>query len=576
MLKRLSAILAAMVLVISLSVSFTASAEKLASSETGKVVVFSCDDAAAAGIEGSGITIADGSAEGDKVHASGSRSVKWSGGSLYLRLAGKGVTQIPNKKKLCIRVYNPSENTLRTNLSIYDANGTEMMSHKSYPICSYLDRSGEENGWDTIKLDISGVKNWPADAETAISVSLTNPGQVVYIDSAWVEYTPAGLTQKYDNDSVLLYNMGSEEYKNNAAGDIEYLRVLGGSGSFDAACAEDGKYAYKWTVSAGNALKCSRYGLLKSIDLNDFADKGYNLVFRMKSAIPEGESLPLNIWFSPVYVGAGAKVNSSSYPADKTFYVTPDAWHDYAVPLSNLTKAIADDGTMNTVLWQAGAKTESGSVLYIDRVFIAKQQSAETLDKPVTMLESTEADRYLQGGNKVEFIFDENLKTTGVDYVSAVTVQKSGDAAREGAAVSVNGKILSIVLADALDADSEYTITLNKDYIMSESGKKMAENYTKTFTTAAEACVIENTAATQSGASGVISNNTPNGRRYTVAVAAYKDNSLESVKLVPGLWVSPMTENNISVTFDEDVSACDAYKLFVWDSLNSMVPFKNR
>ena len=111
---------------------------------------------------------------------------------------------------------------------------------------------------------------------------------------------------------------------------------------------------------------------------------------------------------------------------------------------------------------------------------------------------------------------------------------------------------------------------------MSESGKKMAENYTKTFTTAAEACVIENAAATQSGASGVISNNTPNGRRYTVAVAAYKDNSLEAVKLVPGLWVSPMTENNISVAFDENVSACDAYKLFVWDSLNSMVPFKNR
>ena len=435
---------------------------------------------------------------------------------------------------------------------------------------------GEENGWDIIELDISDVKNWPDNEDNAVKVSLSSIGRDLYVDSAWVEFAPEGLTQKYDKDSVLLYNMGSEDYKNNAADDIEYLRILGGSGSFDAACAEDGKYAYKWTAARGDALKVSRYGLLKSIDLNDYADKGYNLVFRMKSAIPEGESLPLNIWFSPVYRGAAAAVNSSNYPAEKTFRVTPDAWHDYSVPLSKLIKAVAGDGTMNTVLWQAGWQTKNGFVLYIDRIFIAKQQSENALEMPVTTLAGAEADRYLQGGNKIEFTFGENLKTTGVDYINAVTVRKSGDTKKEGAAVCANGKTLSIIFADALDAGSEYAVTLNKDYIMSEDGRRMAENYTKTFTTAAEACLVENAAATQGGASGVISNNTPNGRRYTVAAAAYKGNSLEAVKQVSDLWVSPMSENNISVTFDEDVSACDTYKLFVWDSLNSMIPFKNK
>ena len=471
-------------------------------------------------------------------------------------------------------MYNPETETLRTNIKIYDDDGNTIKSYNDFPIYSYTSRIDEQNGWDTIELDISDIKNRPDDAD--ISVSFSSVGKTVYADSAWIEYTPAGLTQKYDTDSVLLYNMGSREYKDLFTSDGEYARVLvGGSGYFDTAGAEDSTYAYKWACGPGNCLKVSRYGELKDINLKDYASKGYNLVFRMKSEIPEGVNLPLNLWFSPEYRSADASIDSTNYPASKTFYVTPDAWHDYTAPLSSLSAAIADNGTINTILWQTGGTAKANSVLYIDRIFLAKQQSAEALAAPTTELADTAVNRYLQGGSKVHFTFGENLKTTGVDYVSAVKVQKGGEK-KEGAAVSVNGKTLSIIFADALDDSAQYTITLNKDYILSTDGKKMDSNYTKAFTTTADACAIENASATKDGGAGKICNNTKKERDYIAAIAAYKDDSLKAVKLLRDLKVPAMTENELSLTFDEDVSHCDTFKVFVWSSAALLTPFANK
>ena len=574
MLKKLSVILAAMMLVTSISVSFTASAEKLASSETGKAVVFSCDDGVYTGIDGSYINIVDGSVEGDMVHTPGGRSVKWKAGTLYLSLTGKGVTQIPNKKYLCIRVYNPGTEILRTNIKIYDGAEKDLKVHKSYPIVPYTDRNDECNGWDTIKVNISDVTNWPDNADADISVSLSRVDKTVYVDSAWIEYTPTSLTQKYDKDSVCLFDLGSSEFQAALKEDSAYLTSFSG-GSFQEQVVDgEADYSYEWNANGGGCkLRMARF-YKAGAKISDYTGQGYDLCFRLKASTESGNPLPVNLYFSNTYLSS-----PGNHQAAKTFYVETNEWKDYYLPLDDVSAAVIQSGDnagyISTVLWQSGAAAENNSKLYIDRIFLAKQQSTETLSAPNITLADTDVNRYLQGGNKVNFTFDENLKTTGVDYVSAVTVQKNGETTRDGIAVSVSGNTLSVISADALDSSAEYTVTLNKDYIVSADGKKMESNYTKTFTTAAEACMIKNVNATASGAAGVISNNTTRGRNYVVVLSAYKDNLLKSVKLVPE-WVSPMSEENIDAAFDIDVSECDTFKAFVWNSLDSMVPFENR
>ena len=65
---------------------------------SGKVILFSCDDGVDSGIKPDAGGLVDERDEGAKVYNSGGHSIKWSGGSLVLSLAGKGVTQIPPKK----------------------------------------------------------------------------------------------------------------------------------------------------------------------------------------------------------------------------------------------------------------------------------------------------------------------------------------------------------------------------------------------------------------------------------------------------------------------------------------------
>lgn len=222
-----------------------------------------------------------------------------------------------------------------------------------------------------------------------------------------------------------------------------------------------------------------------------------------------------------------------------------------------------------------GSDAVDGSNLYIDRIWLEKTPEA-TLSAPTCTLDSANAvNRYLEGENKITFTFDKDIEKA--DYNNAVRVYSAGVLSNEAFSAMADGNKLTVTFADALKENTEYNIVLEAGKVISTDFKNLASDYEYSFTTTAKDLTLRDLrvekSETNASAKLTVDNNTENGYKCHVIIAAYdSDNTLVNFA-VSNSGVGAVSTKDITAAID-DISALSGctYKAFAWDSISGMMP----
>ena len=449
----------------------------------------------------------------------------------------------------------------------------------SYPL------SVNNNNWKDEGIPLDSIKSkgyiWNDSLISRLKIrnSTIDADTVIYIDSIWIEYTGyySGDSSKSNPGTKTVADFNTNDQNTlPVATDGEGVKNFNGSLGNTDIVDTGSTYAYKTSMKPSNGRVFCYRGISGDgciTSLQDWTDYD-KICFRMR-AVGDGISADaaksLIIGFSRKYVTV-----PSNCEVTTSCNVYGDAFRDYKFNTADIVGKLATDQKNSiSITMTQGSDAVDGSNLYIDRIWLEKTPEA-TLSAPTCTLDSANAvNRYLEGENKITFTFDKDIEKA--DYNNAVRVYSAGVLSNEAFSAMADGNKLTVTFADALKENTEYNIVLKAGKVLSTDFKTLASDYEYPFTTTAKDLTLRDLrvekSETNASAKLTVDNNTENGYKCYVIIAAYdSDNTLVDFA-VSDSGVGAVSTNDITAAID-DISALSGctYKAFAWDSISGMMP----
>lgn len=567
---------------------FSVSAEEGA---PGKVVLVSFDDGSYSRLLNG--EIKDKLEITDKVaYHEGGKSLKFVVGSNPIFLfGGFNIADLPGTKTLKIRykfddsyVFNNKsggESNNRVTFKFAHQSGGTSANWISYPL------TVKDNNWydGSISLSASQLSAYTWTDSLIPRLQITNStideGTVIYIDSIWIEYTGYSVGDSSKNNpetkTVADFNIDTKNQSTlPVATDGEGVKNFNGSLGNTDIVDTGSTYAYKTSMKPNDGrVFCYRgiSGAGCSTSLQDWSDYD-KICFRMRAVgdgISADSAKSLIIGFSRKYVTVPSNCEMTT-----SCNVYGDAFRDYKFNTADIVGKLATDQKNSiSITMTQGSDSVDGSYLYIDRIWLEKTPDA-TLSAPTCTLDSANAvNRYLEGGNKITFAFDKEIKKA--DYNNAVSVYSAGVLSNEAFSAMADGNKLTVTFADALKENTEYKIVLAAGKIFSADFTTLASDYEYSFTTTSKDITLRDLrvekSETNASAKLTVDNNTEGGYKCYVIIAAYdSDNTLVDFA-VSDSGVGAVSTRDITAAIDDisSLSGC-TFKAFAWDSISGMTP----